>query len=297
MLLKLASRFQQPDGGRGARPREPRLAQDLRLNDEQRSQFDRDGVLKLEDLAASAVVERARQAVLRPLEALGLWRDGAWRLDDRARPHWPENGLKPRRDIGNRQPDIEALIDDPGVNAAVASLLGDTSFDRTLYPRPQILVSLPNAGPWRLPNGWHTDLPRLASGERPGLQAFFLLEAVGPKGGATMAVAGSHHLLNDGRDLKVKAITTALRAEPYFRDVFDADRDEAAQAALPIGRVGDTPLRVVEFTGRPGDVWLMDLRILHSAAPNSADCPRLMATHRFLKASLTPQIAAAFGWR
>jgi ectoine hydroxylase-related dioxygenase (phytanoyl-CoA dioxygenase family) len=268
-----------------------------RLSSEECSQFERDGVLKLEGLLDAATVERARQAVLRPLEALGLWRDGAWLLEDCTKPHWPDTGLKPGRDIGHRRPEVEALIEDARVSAAVTSILGDTPFDRTLYPRPQILVSLPNVGPWRLPGGWHTDLPRLASGERPGLQAFFVLEAVGPKGGATLAVAGSHRLLNDGRNLRVKDITAALRTEPFFRSILNASREEAVQADLPTGRVRDIALQVVEFTGDPGDVWLMDLRLLHSASPNSADRPRMMATYRYLRAALTPQVAAAFGWK
>jgi hypothetical protein len=249
------------------------VAQGLCLSDEQGSQFDSDGVLRLEGLVDAEAVARARRAVLRPLEARGFWRDGAWSLDDRVRPRWPDTGIKPGRDVGNRQPDVEALIEHPRVRAAVATLMGDAPCDRTLYPRPQILVSLPNAGPWTLPNGWHTDVPRLASGERPGLQVFFILEAIGPRGGATLAVAGSHRLLNDGRDLKVKDITAALRREPYFRDLFHAERGAPATTILPAGRVGDTPLQVLEFTGRTGDVWLMDLRVLHSAAPNSASCP------------------------
>jgi ectoine hydroxylase-related dioxygenase (phytanoyl-CoA dioxygenase family) len=45
-----------------------------------------------------------------------------------------------------------------------------------------------------------------------------------------------------------------------------------------------------------GDAWLMDLRTLHVAAPNCSARPRLMATHRFLRADLTCELAAAFGW-
>jgi ectoine hydroxylase-related dioxygenase (phytanoyl-CoA dioxygenase family) len=63
-----------------------------------------------------------------------------------------------------------------------------------------------------------------------------------------------------------------------------------------VGRVGETRLEVVELVGEPGDVWLMDLRVLHAAAPNCSDRPRLIATHRFLRADLMPEIATAFGW-
>lgn len=43
---------------------------------------------------------------------------------------------------------------------------------------------------------------------------------------------------------------------------------------------GDIELQVIELTGAPGDVWLMDLRVLHSLSPNATDQPRLMAAQR-----------------
>jgi hypothetical protein len=41
-------------------------------------------------------------------------------------------------------------------------------------------------------------------------------------------------------------------------------------------------LEVVELTGQPGDVYLMDLRVLHSRCANTLPVPRLMITQRFL---------------
>jgi hypothetical protein len=49
-----------------------------------------------------------------------------------------------------------------------------------------------------------------------------------------------------------------------------------------IGRVGDVELQVVEMTGEAGDVYFMDLRMLHTVAPNALRIPRLMITQRFL---------------
>lgn len=252
--------------------------------------------MKLEQLLSAERVSDARRAVLRALERLGLWRDGEWRLEDRPRMPWPATGLKLARDIGHRHPEVAALIEEPGLIAVVESLLGGGPFDRKIYPRPQILASLPNTEPWVLPNGWHTDVPRLASGARAGLQLFTFLEPVEPRGGGTLVIAGSHHLLNDNRNLKVKDINSALRSELFFRELFQPHEPRGEPECLPVGHVGRTPLRVVELTGRPGDVWLMDLRVLHAAAPNTSDRPRLMATHRFVRAALIPEIAAAFGW-
>lgn len=272
------------------------MPQQVHLSEEQLSQFEREGVLKLEQLVSSEGVARARQAVLRPLAALGLWRDGNWSLNAHPRPAWPATGLKPARDIGHRHPEVEALIEEPGVKAVVERLLGGATFDRKVYPRPQILASLPNSGPWVLPNGWHTDVPRLASGACPGVQLFTFLEAVESQGGGTLVVAGSHRLLNDGRGLRVKEITSALRSEPFFQELFRLRGPGVDTEIFPLGRVDGTRVRVMELTGEPGDVWLMDLRILHAAAPNSTDRPRLMVTHRFIRTDLMREIATAFGW-
>jgi ectoine hydroxylase-related dioxygenase (phytanoyl-CoA dioxygenase family) len=38
-----------------------------------------------------------------------------------------------------------------------------------------------------------------------------------------------------------------------------------------------------ELTGAPGGLWLMDMRALHTAAPNASASPRLMMTWRFLR--------------
>jgi ectoine hydroxylase-related dioxygenase (phytanoyl-CoA dioxygenase family) len=51
----------------------------------------------------------------------------------------------------------------------------------------------------------------------------------------------------------------------------------------PLGEADGVPIEVVELTGAPGDLWLMDIRALHTAAPNASTAPRLMMTWRFLR--------------
>lgn len=50
--------------------------------------------------------------------------------------------------------------------------------------------------------------------------------------------------------------------------------------------------RVVELHGEPGDAFFMDLRILHTLAPNASSVPRILLAQRFLLESLR---AAAYG--
>jgi hypothetical protein len=268
------------------------------LTPEQHAEFSRRGLLRLDGLLSPQSVQRARRVVLARLEQLGLWKDGAWRLESQPRPEFPATGLKTAKAIGNKRPELEALLDEPALRAAVDTLLEGRAWDRSIYPRPQLLFTLPNIDAWALPPGWHVDAPRLASGAWPGLQMFACLDHVAPRGGGTLAIAGSHRLLNAGRNIKASGLRRLLAPEDFFRRIWGKQPIPwGDHAALPSGAVGDVPLEVVELTGAAGDAWLLDLRTLHSAAPNAAARPRMMVTHRFVRADLTVEIAQAYGWR
>jgi hypothetical protein len=61
-----------------------------------------------------------------------------------------------------------------------------------------------------------------------------------------------------------------------------------------LGRAGEAEIEVVELTGQPGDVWLMDMRVLHTVAPNVRSTPRVMLTQRFAPRSTLGQIMEGF---
>ncbi len=175
-------------------------------------------------------------------------------------------------------------------------LLEGHPFDRHIFKRPQVLFTLPNIDVWRLPQGWHADGPRLASGVSPGVQLFGCLDHVEPGGGGTVVVAGSHRLANEaGRFLRARDLTQLLRRERFFRELM-AGRG-GADGELPKARIGDVLVEVVECVGAPGDAWLVDLRILHTGAPNAAERPRMMFTHRFMRADVVRELAQAYGWK
>lgn len=269
------------------------------LNPEQLDEFDRRGVLRLAGLLSPDRARLAREHVQRRLALLGLWRDDAWRLGDRPRPQWPDTGLKTSKAIGNKHPDVEALLEEPALLAAVDALLGGRPFDRAVFRRPQVLFTLPNASPWTVPSGWHVDIPRLASGRRPGLQLFTFLDIAEPGGGGTLVVAGSHRLLNERRLVRVKELRRLLCREAFFRDLYSeavVSAEERARLLHQTGAVGDVALELVELTGAPGDAYLVDLRVLHAAAPNAADRPRMMATYRFVPEDVVRELARDLGW-
>lgn len=267
------------------------MPQDFALSTEQLAAFERDGVLRLPGLMSSETARRARDVVFWRLTELGLWDKASNRLTG-PRPQWPSTGLRPGQVLTSARAEVADLFEDPAVAGIVSAALGGRDLDRTMHPRPQILVSLPNCEEWRTPDGWHTDYPRLASGESPGVQIFAFLGQVEPQGGGTLVLAGSHRLLNNNGALRAKKISRFLRGDAFFRGLYEG----RVGSELPEGVVTGVPVRVVELTGAPGDAWLTDLRVLHSASPNAAHRPRMMATHRYVRVDLLAEIAAVFGW-
>ncbi|MGB6451956.1 MAG: phytanoyl-CoA dioxygenase family protein [Steroidobacteraceae bacterium] len=268
------------------------------LTREQLDEFDRRGVLRLVALLSADRVRRAREHVQRRLAPPGLWREGAWHLQSIPRPQWPATGLKTSKVIGNKHPDVQALVEEPALLAAVDALLGGRAFDRTAFRRPQILLTLPNSDTWMVPTEWHVDSPRLASGRRSGVQLFTFLDTVEPRGGGTLVIPGSHRLLNDGRFIRAQELRRLLCREAFFRQLCSrapASADDRARLLDQGGAVGDVALELVELTGAPGDAYLTDLRVLHSGAPNAADRPRMMATHRFVLADVMQELTEAQG--
>lgn len=278
------------------------MARTSRLTPEQLDEFDHRGILRLAGFLSAETVRRAREAVLRPLERMGLWKASAWHLDALPRPQWPDTGLKTSQVIGNRHPELAALVEDPALAAAVDALMEGRPYERPgPNRRPQVLFTLPNAQTWTVPSSWHSDRPRLASGQSAGVQLFTFLDVVEARGGATLAIAGSHRLLNEGRAMRPSNFARLLRAEPFFADLLAADpspggAQRRADLLHRTGAVGDVQLQIVEMTGVPGDVWLMDLRVLHVGSPNAAERPRMMLTFRYERSDLLKEVADAFGW-
>jgi hypothetical protein len=250
----------------------------------QREAFDARGLIRLERFLPAEKVARAREAVLRALGRQGVWRDGTWHLDELPPSTAPNAGASLVRGAKRCQEIVDLITGE--VRQVVAGLLDERlAFPMTEYP--QILFTLPNAASWTVPhNIWHLDVPRLPDCGIPGVQIFTFLDTVSPGGGGTLVVAGSHRLLNESKRVSSKQLKKRLKREPYFRELMSKDFADRHRFIHESSRVGDVELQVVEMHGEPGDVFLMDLRILHTLAPNAARVPRIMVTQRFLLESL-----------
>lgn len=149
------------------------------------------------------------------------------------------------------------------------------------------LVTFPNPGSrWAIPaSGWHVDSTQWSFGEIPGLVAFTFLDEVLPCGGGTLVMPGSHHITwqlcqRAGGFMKTGDMKAILAGEyPWFADLWRESISDPKQLRLYFddGAVFDgTYVRVAELCGQPGDVVLMNQRVLHVTAPNTLTTPRMM---------------------
>lgn len=218
--------------------------------------FHREGYVRLNGLHAKTVMKSLRAKVLDELSRLKIW----------------SNGKRVGSSLGNlpafqqivklssmvNVPDLDAALITPEVQGAVTGIAGKA-------PRAgqgsQLLLSLPNQGRWSLANlNWHVDLASSPDGEMGGVQVFHLIDDVVPQGGATLALARSHRMPEDVAGRLRGALKTSAEPDDILR-AYDTE--------------------IVEMSGRAGDVFLMDMRVLHSPSINASRNIRMMATSRF----------------
>ncbi|HKN01405.1 MAG TPA: phytanoyl-CoA dioxygenase family protein [Candidatus Binataceae bacterium] len=139
---------------------------------------------------------------------------------------------------------------------------------------------------WDVPHAnWHLDIFG-ELGLQPVLEevtVFAFLDTLLPEAGATVAVTGSHRLVQElsaGRKSKLRSKEGRKLLEQshaWLKDLLSAGTGEARkQRFMHDGSVvRGIPLRVVEIIGAPGDVVVMHPAILHTAAANCGTTPRL----------------------
>lgn len=118
----------------------------------------------------------------------------------------------------------------------------------------------PAQGAWTLEGlNWHVDIAENQRARIKGIQAFFLIDDVVPHGGATLALAGSHRI-------GVQRTPAAAQLRGLLRNPLDLER-----------RLHELGITIVEMSGRAGDVFMMDMRLLHTPSVNATKNMRMMA--------------------
>ena len=141
---------------------------------------------------------------------------------------------------------------------------------------------------------WHIDVKRLSGMKLAGVQLFAFLESVKPGGGGPVAVTGSHRI-ETRENVPREIIRSQLRDHAFFADVLDHAPEARADLVGKRSKLDGVELAVVELTGEPGDVYLMDLWILHTRWPNYSDSSRMMLTQRFLLKEAYERVGTLIG--
>jgi len=218
--------------------------------------FQQKGWLYLPRALSASLVQPVQRHVLEELKRLKIWANGrplSSTLKDV--PLFQQTG-KLSQQI--QYPELDKKL----VTAELHSLLKKLTSAPFSGIANQLLISLPHKLEWTLEGlNWHRDISGTRLQTLPGIQLFFLLDDVKPKGGGTLVLSGSHLL---------------------------RDQSLAKQALTELGSNGRTSLTkagvdlsIVEMSGKAGDVYLMDMRLLHTPSINASTSLRLMATTRY----------------
>lgn len=242
-----------------------------------RSCFEATGVIHLRsafraDQAAAmrnAVWHHAdRQAGLRPVDPAG----------------WAGSTVLSWREL-SRDPVFRPLADNQAVRDALDAIFGP---DRWRRPRAgaQILFSLPESDPWVLPDGWHIDCGfDHATWPVPAVKLFAFIDEVGPRGGGTMVLPGTHRLVDRYREALPAPVGAGrenwrefMRHHPWLARLLSGAElpDHGRSLVGEKGEIDDVPVQVVELTGSPGDVVITHLHVFHARSPDTSSAPRLM---------------------
>lgn len=243
-----------------------------------KAEFREKGIVAVRSGLSQGLCRTIRESVLAELDRLKLRINGKFassRLEHL--PVFQQSGA-----LGQKVrtgPELDVLFPNELVSA-LASLAGRPL--KPSQPRPQLLLSFPHKQAWSLDNlNWHLDLALPKRDQIPGVQAFALLDDLAPRGGATLALAGSHRLPYASADSATAV--SLLREHPVLQGLFGGAPHPPEQLLRPYPVEG-VEVQVVEMTGRAGDLFLMDLRILHSPSVNAQKRMRMMATNRFIAA-------------
>jgi hypothetical protein len=248
------------------------------------------GLVKIKALIPPQVVEPIRELVMERLRRREFWGSEGWIAPTDADGQKRLNTTI--KEISRNTKSLRSILTDRVLDYARELVSGDEI--ELSSPIAQFLFTAPRSyvmnhdgqwdGEWEVPRSiWHLDMPRSAAMGAPGPEMFTFVNKVEPKGGGTLVLAGSHHLLNDVEYLSSKNVKRRLKRHTYFRELTGKGVDDRSRFMEEVGSIDNVPVKVVELTGDPGDVYFVDLRLLHSLGANTSDQPRMMIAQRMPK--------------
>ena len=260
------------------------------LTPKQHHTYTERGLVKIKALIPPQVVDPIRELVMERLRRREFWGSEGWIAPTGADRQKRLNTTI--KEISRNTKSLRSILTDRVLDYARELVSGDEI--ELSSPITQFLFTAPRSyvlnhdgqwdGKWEVPRSiWHLDMPRSAAMGAPGPEMFTFVNKVEPKGGGTLVLAGSHHLLNDVEYLSSKNVKRRLKRHTYFRELTGKGVDDRSRFMEEVGNIDNVPVKVVELTGDPGDVYFVDLRLLHSLGANTSDQPRMMIAQRMPK--------------
>jgi hypothetical protein len=246
--------------------------------DEIRATFADRGIVRLDGAFTADEAARMRAAMWRHLERrLGVTEHDA--------ESWPDGWLPVSWKPIKRNAAFRAVVESDAVTEALDATFEPSGWEAS-RSGAQVLFSFPTGEPWTLPAGWHMD----CGFERPtwpvfAAKLFAFAGEVGPGGGGTMLLTGSHRLVERYRASVEEPPAGGmenwrpfLRRHPPLGDLLVAGGRPDGGRSLVGQRfvIDDVPVDVVELVGEPGDVVIAHLHVFHAGSPNTSGVPRQM---------------------
>jgi hypothetical protein len=238
-------------------------------------EFATTGVLKVERAFSDGEAARMRDVVWNELRH----RHRIARDDPATWNRHPPTGLR-----STKRSAAFAPICGPVIHELLDALFGAGQWRQPKH-YGNVLVTMPVAGDWRVPHKiWHSDFPPTLPPDRlTAVKLWALFDDVDTGGGGTPQLAGSHlafsrYLARTHESDYKRAKFGFLNSHAWLRDLTrddgDPDRNERFMGAGT--EIDGVDLRVLECTGRSGDVYVTHPWVFHSIASNTSDRPRLM---------------------
>jgi len=196
---------------------------------------------------------------------------------------------------------LQHLKSDPAFRA-IGSARTLSAIDAVLEGQPWQLpkdwgaffLVFPNRRPWDVAStGWHIDGDYTGRLSPPsGVKVHAMLNDIGPRGGGTNILSGSHRLVHrwfvehpPRGTLRSAPLRKSLHRHPYLRDLCTPGDPEARMARFyeRVEEVDGLPLQVIENTASAGDVILMHALLLHAGpASHLGTQPRFLLNKDFV---------------
>ena len=253
------------------------------LTDAQVAGFIEDGYVKLEEAVPRSAALAAQDFLWDRLAAQGV------RRDDPAT--WAEPMVHLKEVYAD---DVFQACQTPRLTGAIEDLVGRDRWAGKGRPTAwgwwPVNFAVGADKPWTVPTGgWHWDgiqFRHYVDSPDQGLLLLPMFSETGPRGGGTLIAAGSHRPVArllarhpDGLEIG-EAIALSHRTYPWLAELAGKTKTVPDRVAyfMDESHPDDTgqPLRVVEATASPGDVYLCHPFLFHAASQNHSGVPRFM---------------------